>query len=65
MIVFDSPRSWGLQKIVNMNKGLLGIEPQIVSSGEDVTKVLIMTPVYKTHPIAKLRRFRQCQVVIK
>lgn len=30
--IYDSPRSWGLQKIVNMNKGLLGIEPQIVSN---------------------------------
>lgn len=48
-----------------MNKGLLGIDPQTVSSGEDVTKVLIMTSVYKTHPTAKLRRFRQCQVVIE
>lgn len=48
-----------------MNKGLLGIEPQIVSSGEDVTKALSMIPVYKTHPIAKLRRFRQCQVIIE
>lgn len=54
-----------LRKDSEYEQGVARKTTQTVSSGEDVTKVLIMTSVYKTHPTAKLRRFRQCQVIIE